>query len=85
MFTNGCVLMAEVGNKRFARRTDRVTEESKVKGCIESSIKQSLRRKKRTDKVLRKAILKGRNGNLVNKTINYLHFSQKTLQLLGDL
>ena len=28
---------------------------------------------------------KGRNGKLLNTTINYLHFSQKILQLLSDL
>ena len=28
---------------------------------------------------------KGRNGKLLNTTIIYLHFSQKVLQLLGDL
>ena len=34
--------MAGVGNKRFTRRTDKVTEEF-MKGCIESSIKKILK------------------------------------------
>ena len=75
--------IAAVGDKRFIRRTDKVTE-----GSIEGWREVKMNRWKEDEEGrcnFEKSERKGRNGKLLNTTINYLHFSQKILQLLSDL
>ena len=75
--------IAAVDDKRFIRRTDRVTE-GFMKGWREAKMNK-WKEEEEGRYNFEKSERKGRNGKLLNTTINYLHFSQKILQLLSDL